>query len=46
VRDEHVAVWLIRHPSREARDRVRARLGVLPDDETVRLLPLNGSQIS
>ncbi len=45
VRDERVAVWLIRHPSREARDRVRARLGILPADETVRLGPLNGSQI-
>ena len=45
VRDESVAVWLIRHRDEAARDRLRARLGVGSDDEQVRLGRLVGSQL-
>jgi hypothetical protein len=45
VRDEQVAVWLMRCPTPEVRSRVRERLGIRPDDEQVRLRSLVGSQI-
>jgi hypothetical protein len=46
VRDEQVAVWLVRYPGDDARDRVRAALGAGPHDEQVPLRPLVGSQIT
>jgi hypothetical protein len=46
VRDEQVAVWLLRYPTPDARDDARSRLGVRPDDEQVRLRALTGSQIT
>jgi hypothetical protein len=46
VRDDRVAVWLVRYPGDDARARVRAALGVGPDDEQVYLRPLVGSQTS
>jgi len=45
VRDEQVAVWLLRHPTPEAREAVRQRLGCRPGDEQARLRALPGSQI-
>lgn len=46
VRDERVAIWLVRYPGDDARARVRAALGVGADDEHVQLRPLVGSQIT
>lgn len=46
VRDEQVAVWLLRYPTPEARDGVTRRLEIRTDDEQVRLRALPGSQIA
>lgn len=46
VRDEQVAVWLVRHPADDVREQVRVALGVDPHDEQVHLRPLVGSQIT
>jgi hypothetical protein len=45
VRDEEVAVWMVRYPDEAARRGVAARLDVRATDERVRLAPLPGSQI-
>lgn len=45
VRDEQVAVWLLRHPDPTAGERVTSGLGVGPAHEQHRLRPLTGSQI-
>jgi hypothetical protein len=46
VRDEQVAVWLLRAPTPAARERIRSRLGVRPGDEQRRLRAIVGSQIT
>jgi hypothetical protein len=45
VRDEQVAVWLLRQPDTGTAGRVRARLGLQECYEQVRLRALSGSQI-
>jgi hypothetical protein len=46
VRDEDVAVWLVRYPDDGARAGARAGLSLTLDDEAVHLRPLVGSQIA
>jgi hypothetical protein len=46
VRDEQVAVWLLRQADAEIAERVRTRLGLDHRVEQVRLRPLTGSQIT
>jgi hypothetical protein len=45
VRDEQVAVWLLRHPDPTAGQRFTSGLGMGPVHEQHRLRPLTGSQI-
>ena len=45
VRDEQVAVWLLRYPDDQTRARLGRRMGLRDDDEQVRLRALPGSRI-